>query len=652
MDINTEFFKKLNQQINQKNKIIEILQLQIKNLTEQVDNSLKGESSGEIKDNSHFELQLKDKDETIELLKKSIEELNQKITDQQEQNAVLEDRLLLESDMGAVPHQAGLTDTDMNQLLNPLNNVSEYEATIRSLTERLFELEPKIIESVKISEENVLLKERLKDIEESNQSLKNDSDKDSIETLTGQQLLEHQHQIEVLTQKLNEKEGLINELLSNLEKTSGAYESLEEECNLLKDSTNKTITGLYEKIETLETQLKNYSAGDIDRERMIKKINTLETELEEAMFELSKASVFSEDEQGNDEIIHQMEKYKILSDTLQESLTNADIRIGELVDKNIELMEKIEINQAVLEDIRGKAESEAYDKVSSEKKELVQQIEQKNIRINELQELIINLEKKIESYNSDSKNSLSNLSSDVHESVEVDITSYLDYINICDKIKSEELTNAGDIVHRLESILSSRGVVKIESEGSEFNSVLHEIKEYVRSSDYEDNIVVNEFSPGYILGDKVIRKASVGVIKNRLICPSCHTTGRDGSNYCDKCGSELSFPGIKGVEIDPEHIREIGKVADIYIKIGRDHEKKGSFSQAIKQYEEALKIKTDNTYVISCIAGCYELMGEYSKALEMYQQIKKIEPGDTKIESVIKNIKIKIKLIDQIKSIR
>jgi molecular chaperone GrpE (heat shock protein) len=657
MDINTEFFKKLNQQINQKDQFIELLQMQIEKLREQkgiteeseiLDQEAGISSSGD----SEYETLIKEKDETISRLNDEIENISLKLKEEAETVKDLKSQMDVQKNNPLFNHP-GLTDRDMKKLLNSSENIEEYEDTIKKLTDRLAEIEPKLIESIKFSDENFMLKERLKELElrlkelDETKSAFNEKHSDNI--LSESSELEYKNKIEDLTLQIADKENIINELTLEIEKNSSELEKIEEEYEVHKSSTDEIICSLHEKIESLEESLKKFSSADMEAEKLIKKVNDLQEKLDKANYELSIGQVNELTNEENKELSQEIEKYRILADTLKESLENAEARITQLVDKNMDLMKKIEDNESNLELIRGTAQSEAYEKVSAEKNELLSQLNQKDTRIKELQEI----NKTLETANLEKANK--NIGSDKSQIIvqpEQEEQLFLEYIHLCDRIKADEFNNSKDIGKEIDTILLKRGVEKIASEGAEFNSRFHEVKEYVRSSDYKENTIIQEFSPGYIIDGRVIRKSSVAIIKNRLVCPACSTTGREGSNFCDKCGSPLSFPQIKGVEIACEHVREIGKVAEIYVKIGKDYEKKGSFAQAIKQFEEALRIKENDPEIMLYIAGAYELMGEYSKALEVYEKIRFIKPGDSKIESVIDNIKIKIRLTEQIKSIR
>ena len=63
-------------------------------------------------------------------------------------------------------------------------------------------------------------------------------------------------------------------------------------------------------------------------------------------------------------------------------------------------------------------------------------------------------------------------------------------------------------------ILSEKGVVSIESVGNQFDPELHEAMMVENNSDYENNIVIEEFERGFKHGDRILRPSKVKV--NRI----------------------------------------------------------------------------------------------------------------------------------------
>lgn len=69
------------------------------------------------------------------------------------------------------------------------------------------------------------------------------------------------------------------------------------------------------------------------------------------------------------------------------------------------------------------------------------------------------------------------------------------------------------VLRSLLDFLKSQGVVPIVSAGQPFDPARHEAVDQVASDTHPPNTVVNEFHRGYLIGDRVLRPASVAVAK-------------------------------------------------------------------------------------------------------------------------------------------
>jgi molecular chaperone GrpE len=68
---------------------------------------------------------------------------------------------------------------------------------------------------------------------------------------------------------------------------------------------------------------------------------------------------------------------------------------------------------------------------------------------------------------------------------------------------------------QLWDLLAKQGVHRIESVGKEFDPNIHHAVEHVPTNDYPDGAVIEEFQPGYIFHNRVLRPAMVRVAGGR-----------------------------------------------------------------------------------------------------------------------------------------
>jgi len=70
------------------------------------------------------------------------------------------------------------------------------------------------------------------------------------------------------------------------------------------------------------------------------------------------------------------------------------------------------------------------------------------------------------------------------------------------------------VERKLRTVLDSEGVTPIEAVGQPFDPNLHEAVVHEETSDYPDNLVIDEVQRGYRLGERVLRPALVRVANN------------------------------------------------------------------------------------------------------------------------------------------
>lgn len=65
------------------------------------------------------------------------------------------------------------------------------------------------------------------------------------------------------------------------------------------------------------------------------------------------------------------------------------------------------------------------------------------------------------------------------------------------------------VLKQLQDVLLYNGVKEIETVGKKFDPELHEAVSHVKDDKHEDNVIIEEFRKGYIIGTRVIRHSMV-----------------------------------------------------------------------------------------------------------------------------------------------
>ncbi|MBS7655222.1 nucleotide exchange factor GrpE [Candidatus Bathyarchaeota archaeon] len=90
-------------------------------------------------------------------------------------------------------------------------------------------------------------------------------------------------------------------------------------------------------------------------------------------------------------------------------------------------------------------------------------------------------------------------------------------LQACKNSSDKALVEGVEMIYKkLESILESEGVKKIEAIGKIFNPALHEAVGFIETSEYPEGTIINEIRKGYLLRDKLIKPSLVEVAKSSL----------------------------------------------------------------------------------------------------------------------------------------
>lgn len=84
------------------------------------------------------------------------------------------------------------------------------------------------------------------------------------------------------------------------------------------------------------------------------------------------------------------------------------------------------------------------------------------------------------------------------------------------------------IKRKLDAILTSEGVERVETEGRTFDPKYHEAVTHEEIAGYEEGQIIDEVQPGYVLDERVLRPALVRVAKAPAAQPKDESTTGEG----------------------------------------------------------------------------------------------------------------------------
>ena len=82
-----------------------------------------------------------------------------------------------------------------------------------------------------------------------------------------------------------------------------------------------------------------------------------------------------------------------------------------------------------------------------------------------------------------------------------------------DKVASQFLTGIEATAREIESVFARHGISKIEAKGEKLDPHRHQAMVEIPTADAEPGTIVEELQPGYMMKDRLLRPALVGVAK-------------------------------------------------------------------------------------------------------------------------------------------
>ena len=162
-----------------------------------------------------------------------------------------------------------------------------------------------------------------------------------------------------------------------------------------------------------------------------------------------------------------------------------------------------ETEQEAAEDIAAKPEKSDTD-------ELKKSLEEANDKY-------IRLYADVENYKKVTAKNKEDLLKYANEDIITDILTVIDHLELALHHSSEGETSSSLAegvnltLKELKNVLEKHGLVTIEALGKPFDPAVHHAMSQIESEDTEENTIVKEFRKGYMLKDRVLRAAMVGV---------------------------------------------------------------------------------------------------------------------------------------------
>lgn len=674
-EISSEFFKKLNQQIVQKDNLIKLLQLQIRNLKNQIES---GEADVERADDLQSALDQKnseleslrveleeqkrlcasigaEKDAEIRSLNEMLEknksmtvaeyvedpkivelEDNLRRIQNEYQNVkrelddlklqktdVIDENFKLKSELEKFKDEAEEQNqkiTELNEMLEAKQN--ELQATVEELKNKTEELEnvPEQLNALKDEEIQKVIKE-------ANEQNQEQISKISLEAET------YKNKVAELTQKMEEMQinlsGKERDQLSvddELRKTNEELSLARNEILRLTDE-NEKIADLEQKINDLEEEKQKY-------ENISDKLTEAEKTVEKLNSELAIVSSEVVSQNKREEYMLQISQLKQMVEDKDEEITSLRRTL------DLKMDEGLSVDNKAVEALSQQVADQLLT-IQGIEKQLRDTRNQLNEKENELSQVKIQLEE---------QKSVKVLDAPVTLDNDETLASFIDFFDGLDvalsKKSDPELQNLHKKLMDRLIIPNQINYMPVISESFDFNK--HVATDYFRSDKFPERCIVFEVEKGYMKGNKVIKKSKVWVVQNLYKCTSC---GVDQTNpesrFCHLCGTKIVAPN--GLSIDSLPIFE--PTATTYSNFSKRMLDKGNILKAKEYIKCGLEIDPNYLPLIFSMADVLISESKFQEAIDYLERAYKIKP-DERTKAKIQNIETKLNIFSQARNLK
>ena len=666
----SEFFKKLNQQIVQKDNLIKLLQLQIKNLKTQIE-----ESAGEGPKKAEMAKLLESKETEIKNLEASLQtqkaELAGALAEKDEQIRALNQAVEQAQQKN---QQAGPSEADEARLSELQSTVARLEAELKEEQEKRAEIEGRISgESEGSRQEIAKLQEELKHIgEEKDKVLANLIARESelaeahgklaqvdvgISSDLERRVVVLETDKDALKRKLEEKEQEISSLRAQLSSQGGPDASLAADLATAQAdlavarSELSTRKGELEALQKELTEARNLASSGQTHlaaiQAQAQRIQELEAKLARAEAEAASLS-----EAGIKLTLAESERAKWAGE--RESLQNSMREMGREIESLKQLLNEregalnaqqsrmIELEKRYLQ-VSSAGENDPQ--VRQEIDQLTNQVADQLLAIQKFEQILRNTQEELDRRDEEIaqlKDKITETGAGKAISLANDSDVLVHFLDFFDGLDSYLLTNPIPELQALHRQLLDRLILPNQIEympviAETFSPGRHVATDYFRSSRFGEKTIVFEVEKGYRRGDSVVKKAKVWVVQNLFACPSCdamQTTPE--SRFCNLCGAKIAAPNGLPVDTLPEFEptpTTYLRFADRMIELDRGDEAK-------KYLLDGLALDPEFIPSLTRLAEVHAMNSEFGEAIEVLQKVVAKRP-DPKLIERIKALEVK-----------
>jgi chromosome segregation ATPase len=700
-EISNEFFKKLNQQIVQKDNLIKLLQLQIRNLKNQIESGGEGaEDSAELKkaleeksleiekvqaelneQKSQFEAFSHEKEEQIQALSKLLEEHQ---ASGAEGTEVIEDPRVPELEAEIQQLKTELETAQQSQESAPgdqeaLNEeLAAKDGLIKHLQQKIEELtneesssDPEKTQQMQIAAEAAQaelqqaevamaqfarqIQEKDAEIEQLKAAAETAAPPEADETAAAR-IMELEQDIETLKNLLAEKDEA---LAAGSPAEAAAHPQLEQqlaekttEIDLLnsKISQLQNNPSIPANVEEELNMLREESARIAELEQKIEAYEKDAQDLAEVGMKV--AALESEREQLSNEL-EELKAAQTGESEAEQSLKLELVQLKEALEKREEEISRLRVSLESRHD-----ESNTDPAIREEIEQLTRQVADQLLAIQDFESMLEKAKDQIESKDHEIQSLKAKLAQNGDASEKVIpvigdseiISGFIDFFDGLDSILARNPIPELQTLHQklLDRLIIPNEIAYMPVISEEFDPEKHIATDYFRSDKFPEKCVVFEVEKGYAKGDTIIKKSKVWVVQNLFNCNECQSMqGNPDSRFCHMCGAKMVAPN--GLPVDS--LPEFEPTPATYERFAGRMLDKGEIEKAREYMLAGLDLDPNFVPLMVKLGEILGAESKFEEALELLNKAYGLKK-DQKIQEKIAAFEVKANIFKQAKSLK
>ncbi len=692
-EISNEFFKKLNQQIVQKDNLIKLLQLQIRNLKNQIEAGGAGsEDSAELKkaleeksleiekiqadldeQRSQFDNFSKEKEEQIQALNRMLEEQqggggietieDPRVPELEAQIAALTAELegLKAASAEVAPDltaDLAAKDALIEQLQQELEaaKVASGDGASESEAVQQFRIEAEAAKAelqqaeVAMAQFSAQIQEKDAQIEEMKLSVQENKGDDSAQN----RIMELEQDVETLKNLLAEKDEALSagsgaeaavdpQLQQNLAEAQAEVEMLKTRLAEMQNAAPALPPGVEEELAKLREE--NSQIDEI-KQKMVN-LQADSEQLTEMAMKLTAA------ESEREQLASQLEKLQSQEESEEEQALKLEVA---------KLKESLESKDAEIAKLRVSIEARGDDSMSDpalreEVEQLTRQVADQLLAIQNFEGMLNKAKEQIDAKTHEIEMLKGRLSQSDEPQAIIPVTgdseiisSFIDFFDGLDSLLARNPLPELQTLHQklLDRLIIPNQINYVPVISEEFDPEKHIATDYFRSDRFPEKCVVFEVEKGYAKGDSIIKKSKVWVVQNLFNCLECNTMqSNPDSRFCHMCGAKMVAPN--GLPVDS--LPEFSPTPATYQRFAERMAEKGNIEKAKEYLQSGLELDANFVPLLTKLGEITASESNYEEALELLKKAYNLKK-DVKIQEKISAIEVKLNIFKQAQSLK